>query len=155
MLCIGCLPACRHTIQQRPNTRPSEYMRYACEDHQLLRTAREQTEKAGCRVESLPYPGLSQPRPGVTAEDYVGGLQAAPPSLPQSAAPRPAEQSTLTTDQRVRALNMKITAKYKLSVRRAEARNVEESRRLLFEAGEAEAELEELYLLMKVCSILT
>ena len=120
-------PGPRYTVEARPRTRPDKFKPYPCGDHHLLYDARQAARAAGCPEGSLPFPGISEPKPPLTAADFIGcllvprSLAALAGELPSDAAAAAARGSGSTADaiartqRRLKASLEQATTKSKLN----------------------------------------
>lgn len=125
---------------------------FAAPPTSLVLKTRKAAEAAKCPVDLLPYPGLTQPRPGVTEADFIGGLRAVPaPAAPAPARPAAIVPSPLTLEQHIFSLTCQLDLHLQDSIKAASQRRQQAAREHLYAAAQIEAELEVLYAATQVC----
>lgn len=67
---------CRWTAQRRIEYRPDEYKAYPSDDHQAMDRLNKMFLHVGGSPDDLPYPKITQPKPGITHEHFVGAQPA-------------------------------------------------------------------------------
>lgn len=109
-----------------------------------MHSINEKAAQAGVPSDQLPYPRITQPKAGITVEDYAGGLQ------PHGAMRMPAgiasslqqlQQSRLQRGEVIRSFNNKLAAMHASAAREGNTGNVARARQLLSQAFDLQAAL--------------